>query len=449
MKLKIADGREVPNPEDLAMLQALYSRSPASVDEHLKKVDAKGSESFMSQYYVGYGHASIGDCGTTTLFIENVTMLQAKAIQQWPLYSGQEASTRYMDFANAEFVNPSGTPEGEEIQEAWRAFYLKAGAPLINHLRTVHPRNEGEDEAIYEKALKARSFDVLRAFLPAGAKTNLSWHTNLRQAADHLNWLMCHPFVGVRELALQIRQGLWDRYPNSFRMEDESEEVQQWRERVLHRIINFPVDAPDVYSLPSPGIEDLISHDMTNEDSIFRNRPLRAGLPHAVSGYGLMRSGFALDFGSYRDIQRHRRGDIRVPVLTTELGFEPWYLKQLPASLAQEVDDLLKTQRARIDSLMNYNRGRDGMPTASQAISAQDYIAMGYQVTVDVAQPLDGFVYRLELRSSKSVHPTLRIQTHREIQEFQRRFPRFKLHVDMDPDHWTVRRGTQTIEERK
>ena len=46
-------------PEDMAMLQALYSRSPAGVMSHLEKLKSAGSGKFMSQYYVGYGHASI------------------------------------------------------------------------------------------------------------------------------------------------------------------------------------------------------------------------------------------------------------------------------------------------------------------------------------------------------------------------------------------------------
>ena len=41
------------NPEDNAMLQALYSRSPKSVTEHVEKVRASGSGKFMEQFYVG------------------------------------------------------------------------------------------------------------------------------------------------------------------------------------------------------------------------------------------------------------------------------------------------------------------------------------------------------------------------------------------------------------
>jgi hypothetical protein len=50
MKIRLIDN--LP-PEDLAMLQALYSRSAASVDTHLEKVQASGSGKFMDNYVVG------------------------------------------------------------------------------------------------------------------------------------------------------------------------------------------------------------------------------------------------------------------------------------------------------------------------------------------------------------------------------------------------------------
>src|SRR3990172_488793 len=96
MKIRIVDDL---NPEDVAMLQALYSRSAESVDVHLEKVKQSGSGKFMASYYVGYGHKSIADTGSTTLFIEDVSLLAAKAVQDWPLYNGQETSTRYIDMS--------------------------------------------------------------------------------------------------------------------------------------------------------------------------------------------------------------------------------------------------------------------------------------------------------------------------------------------------------------
>src|SRR4051812_34761640 len=96
-------------PEAAAMVLALYSRDPRSVRIHLDQVERLGSEKFMSQYYVGYGHKSIGDCGSTTICGEFISMLAAKAVQDNPLYNGQEASTRYLDMANQPVLNPLGS----------------------------------------------------------------------------------------------------------------------------------------------------------------------------------------------------------------------------------------------------------------------------------------------------------------------------------------------------
>ena len=63
MKIQLIDN--LP-PEDLAMLQALYSRSAQSVSVHLDRVVAGGSSKFMKDYVAGYNHKSIADCGTTS-----------------------------------------------------------------------------------------------------------------------------------------------------------------------------------------------------------------------------------------------------------------------------------------------------------------------------------------------------------------------------------------------
>ena len=79
----ILDTGAVIGPESQAMIQALHSRSTGGVKHHLEILAKKGAENFMANFYVGYGHKSIGDCGTITLFIEGISMLAAKAIQEW------------------------------------------------------------------------------------------------------------------------------------------------------------------------------------------------------------------------------------------------------------------------------------------------------------------------------------------------------------------------------
>jgi len=80
---------------------------------------------------VGYGHKSIGDCGTTNICVENLSMLDAKSIQANELYNGQEASTRYLDMSGQRIMNPLGTETGKAIQDRWMSFYALALEGLI------------------------------------------------------------------------------------------------------------------------------------------------------------------------------------------------------------------------------------------------------------------------------------------------------------------------------
>src|SRR3989338_308482 len=144
------------SPQDTAMMQALYSRSPLSVVDHVTKVKESGSGKFMEKFYVGYGHASIADCGSTTLFIEDVSMLVAKAVQDWSLYSGQETSSRYIDLSKREIKDPVNTEDSKKILDRWMKFYTESQPQVEAHLKEKYKRKPNEDEAVYDKAIKAR-----------------------------------------------------------------------------------------------------------------------------------------------------------------------------------------------------------------------------------------------------------------------------------------------------
>jgi len=202
-------------PEDSSMVQALYSRSADSVERHLEKVRQSGSARFCEKFLVNYGHKSIADCGSTTLFLEGVSLLAAKAFEDWPLYSGQETSTRYIDMSKQRIVDPLGTDRSGEILAGWMDFYTSSQDRVADTIRKRHPKLPNEDEATYERAIKARTFDSLRGFLPSGITTQFSWHTNLRQAGDHLIWLTRHPLEEVGALGTTLREMLREGYPSS------------------------------------------------------------------------------------------------------------------------------------------------------------------------------------------------------------------------------------------
>lgn len=424
------------NPEDTAMMQALYSRSAASVVEHAAKVKQSGSGKFMEKYYVGYGHASIADCGSTTIFIEGVSMLVAKAIEDWPLYSGQETSSRYIDMSKQAIVDPVGTSLSRTVLDSWMAFYTNNQTAVGEHLRIKYPRRTDEDEGVYDRAIKARTFDILRGFLPAGVTTQLSWHTNLRQAHDKLSLLHHWPLPEVKIAARDIYNLLRARYGHSFSHRINENQEKYWQ--FLGEKHAYYLEKK--YAGDFSASTNIKPAALDSYRAILTKRPAKTNLPHFLSQFGYCTFDFILDFGSFRDIHRHRHGVCRMPLLMTRFGFNRWYLEQLPPDLNYEAKKLIKEQKTAIARLKTSRE------------LAQYYIAMGFNVSCRVSYGLPASVYVIELRSDKMVHPTLRRVAHRMDEFLRRKFPALKLHSDLDPDDWSAdwrsRRGKQDIKEK-
>jgi thymidylate synthase ThyX len=417
-------------PEAEAMLQALYSRSPGSVLKHLVELAKKGAEKFMAQFYVGYGHKSIGDCGAVTIFIEGVSMLAAKAIQDWLLYSGQEVSTRYVDFAKQFFVDILGLAWTAVLLDNLRSFYLDSMEPLKQDLMLRFPKPDGEKNETYQKAIAARAFDILRGFLPAGAMTNLSWHANLRQTADKIAILRHHPLEEVRAVAEAMESALREAFPSSFshkRYETTEDYNEMWMREYYH-----------LFEAECPQFEGTVLFADENELDTYRRvlaeRPPKTELPKFLAQSASLRFRFLLDFGSFRDIQRQRAVVQRMPLLTTACGFEPWYLEELPENIRKEAVTLL-TETVKF------------LAQGIHFFEAQYYIPMGYRVQNRITGDLPAFVYLAELRATPFVHPTLQKQAHRIAAFLEEHFGEYglKVHTAKEIGRFDIKRGEQDI----
>jgi thymidylate synthase ThyX len=431
MDVFVLDGSDVPNPEDMAMIQALYSRSPQSVVIHLEKVKEKGSSAFHEKYYVGYGHKSIGDTGTVTICIEDVSMLCAKAIQDTPLYNGQEASTRYLDFSTRPMVNPAATPEGAGIQSECIGLYNRVLERIVPYFQQRFPRQEGQKEGVWKTAIAAKAFDVARGFLPAGCTTFVAWHTNLRQAHDHLSLLRHHPCLEVRMMAERVHAALLKRYPSSFghKRYDATEEYLAKSAARFAFTDGLNVSAPVNFLYSSRlDMDGLALHR-----DLLESRPTKTELHQRFRQYGDVRFCFPLDFGSYRDLQRHRSCVQEMPLVTTKHGFLPWYLEQLPEGMAPIMTILLDEVAARIAKLQISDAEK------------QYYVPMGYQNPTKITCSLPSAVYIAELRSGTTVHPTVRKVAQQMGQALKLLVPYLALHHDMSESEWDIKRGTQDI----
>jgi thymidylate synthase ThyX len=437
--ITIIDEQDVPNPEDRAMLQALYSRSPAPVAEHLKRVKKVGSGRFMGQYYLGYGHKSIGDCGYTTIFIEGISMLAAKAIQDNPLGNYQECSTRYLDFSNQPFY--ARTAEVQLLTDAWRPIYLKALPLVKNHVANVYSAEEvippgtpkEKQDAVYSKTLDAITFDIVRGLLPCGATTSVAWTTSLRKLQEHCEYLSFHPLAEVRYIATGILEEASKRYPNS--VHPVTDRTREAYDRANAGLDNYydTLSHPEWIAYPMTA-QYVGSPPAINARLASLKREKGDPWPRALQNEAWVMVQGLIDFGSYRDLQRHRNGPVSMPLVNAKHGLHPWYMDYYASvGLADEVQE--RYRAAAEDT------------TYSSEVERQYAFPMATQVSVRMNWNLGQYVYVQELRSGRTVHPTLREFLSLMRARLAGQVPNLDrlLFIDTEPNYYQSRRGTQDI----
>ncbi len=432
----VLDTGAIITPESEAMLQALHSRSVGGFKSHLQTLAEKGPKNFMQNFYVGYGHKSIGDCGSTTVFIEGVSMLAAKAIQDNPLYSGQEASTRYIDFSSQTFIDPQNplnanvarTSEGNRILEMQRKFYLDAQDPTRVSLRWEYSQGEEEKEEVYEKAINARAFDITRSLLPAGAATNLAWHTNLRQAADKILFLRHHPLPEIREISEGLEEALRKHHPNSFGHK-RYPKTEEYQDLIAEEYFYHNPKSP---SEPILDFGKIGLGELEQNRYLFDKRPARTDLPKRLAQIGTIMAQFRLDFGSFRDIQRHRALIQRMPLITPDFGFNQWYTENLPKEVIGQLPEHLK----------QINQGIEALNLSPE--EKQYFLPMGYNTSNKFTGDLPALVYMLELRAKSDVHPSLQHVAYNIQRQITNKLG-IPIYVGTDPGRFSMKRGEQDI----
>lgn len=442
-KIVILDSGAVLTAEMTSMLQALHSRSTGGIDEHLNVLAKRGADGFMKTYYVGYGHKSIGDCGMAIVFIEGVSMLAAKAIQDSQLYNGQEASTRYIPFDRQPIIDPLNTAASDAVLENWRAFYLKAVEEMKVELALRHPfevdttsaKDEDAQRKVWQNAINARAFDVCRGFLPAGVSTNLAWTTTLRQFSDRIAILRNHPLEEVREIGEKLEDAMIEVYENSF-AKKRYEETEAYLSGITRDTYYYHDAKSPEMQLVNDGVWKKGILADARYPELIKARPPKTELPKWLGAYGTATFAWTLDFGSFRDVQRHRAVVQRMPLLTSDIGFHPWYLEQLPEKLRKEAEEMIASQVKVTDALK------------SDQFIKQYYLPMGYQISCLLGGDLPALTYLVELRASSKVHPTLAFQAEAMAKLLEENFSDLglKIHLGTVAGQFDIRRGEDTIE---
>jgi thymidylate synthase ThyX len=424
----VKDGRDIGDPQVMAMIQAFYSRSPTSIEQKLAELGGKEEliRDRIKTYYVGYGDDSIGDCGYFTVFIEGVSILMAKVIQQSQLYDGQEASTRYIDFQKMGYVDPLGRPD---ILELVLNFYIETLAKLKPFIRATYPwEGDAEDKkaiTIWERACDAKAFDIARGFLTPAMKTVLSWTTSFRNARDHLNETVVYPTKEAKDVSEALYKALAEKYSSSFQA------FKNWKS---------PLDE-SYWDTPINGLMFEPSFSVTEKGRYTNNLILQYAskprqrlipLPLIVNHNIRVRMNWELDYGSVRDLLRHRNMLQYLPTLEKQADWHSWYTNWL--------------ELANIDWKAFRVKWQDKIKTLHGSVFEQQYyVPMCGMVPVNMDMHLGQAVFLLERRSSRMVHPTLRNESLKAAKQLQACYPDLYLNIDTAEGEFFVNRGKQTI----
>lgn len=461
-KILVLNGTDIGDPEVMGMLQAFYSRSPMAIEDRLRTLNGDEKElkedkirAAMKRYYVDYGHASIGDCGNATVFVEGISMLAAKVIQDDPLYNGQECSTRYLDFAKQPFLTAQGSSAEVYVQEAWRALYQAYLPQLVSWAQENYTYDVVSDRVPEDKVhetwvstCKAIAFDVARGLLPCGTSTNVAWTGTLRRLGDRCKEMAQHPLEEVRRIAKNVHAALYAKHPNSFKptldCSEDNVHSTLYSSDFLSKDGTGLSEAPVIKSSWFP--EELPADHFSGILTCVKN-----GVMHEKAAASLMYFNIygQIDFGSFRDLQRHRNGLNQLPLVGHWGSERAITLNSYYTGILKKVDSDLFSQ---VESLVHHLHGFH--------IEREDFqylLPMMTNVPTRLHWNLGQVRYVLGLRSKTSVHPTLRawVQHLRAalVGEEQRHgLPNQCLWnfcpVNTDPDYKASDRGNQTIKER-
>lgn len=320
-------GRLLP-PAIQATVLAKYSRSPLSAKELLKEVNQAKAEKFQEKYFVKWGHNSVAELATIPVCFEGISIIASKFIESWQRPGYSEKSTRYQSFSSDSFIIPPGAPHTmekfvERFYEAYDKLYPKVLDRCADKLGDVSSH-----------VIKARTFDNVRFLLPAGTGTNVATVINLRDVRDEISVLRGHPNPELREIGDKLFQVVHDVSPvlvkraepdkfhlpirsiGAYELHDPSD--PRWKVRV-HKPFLLP--SPELTQKSfEVHVADFHGMSWSTFCKHMETRPQKAAVPDVFKTVGVTFE-IIMDYGAFRDLQRHRRCEQYVEPLTPNYGY--------------------------------------------------------------------------------------------------------------------------------
>jgi thymidylate synthase ThyX len=441
-------------------LFARYSRSPKSLrrlflDEFLDQVQSgevgqavgtRRAEQLYNKVFFEYGDDSVAQLGGVHLACEHVSNILTKLLEWGRLMAYLEQSTRYVPYTGRpggrwKYHVPAeldGSPlRAEYIAVLDRAFetYTAWLESMQAYFSELHPQEAGDSAALYKRAIRAKALDSVRGLLPAATRANVGIYGTGQAYEALLLRLRANPLAEARAYAdlmltelrkvipaflqrvdLPDRGGRWSDYLARTR-----QEVGRLAGELLGETAPSPqpevsltdfdpegeikVVAAALYSssrLPDRQLME-IARGMSAEEraKVLRayageraNRRHRPGRAFERASY---RFDLLVDYGAFRDLQRHRILTLEWQQLSPDHGYKV-------AGAIEEAGGLDDWKRVMDESARLHGR----LCEAGFGLVAPYAIPMAYRVRFFMEMNAREAMHVIELRTQSQGHASYR-----------------------------------------
>jgi thymidylate synthase ThyX len=404
------------------------------------------AEELYDRVFYEYGDDSVAQLGGVHLACEQASNLLTKVLEWGRLMAYLEQSTRYIAYDSRlsgryRYYRPPevlSAPVGARyVGQMDRLFdtYAELIPRLQDFFREQIPKDEDDSDFVYRQAIRAKAFDSLRGILPAASLSNVGIYGTGQAYEALLLRMRAHPLPEARSYAdlmltelrkvmpsflkrvdVEDRGVAWSNYLSSV-----DEQMRSTSERVLGvgvapdeaplvELVDYDPDAEvklvaamlyPYSDLPEVQIEKRVREMSIDERlAVVRayvgDRRNRRHKPGRALERPFYRFDVLVDYGAFRDLQRHRMLTIEWQRLTPGHGYT------CPAAVdaageRDEFDGAMARSAELYDDLAS-----DFPDQAGYAV------ALAYRVRFMMQLNARSALHLIELRSTPQGHPAYR-----------------------------------------
>jgi thymidylate synthase ThyX len=351
----------------------------------------------------------------------------------------------------------------EETARGLMQTYADLMGPVMEAIRARVPRREGQTEVGYQAACRARVFDILRYLLPAATHTNIGLTLNARALEHLISKMASHPLDEARACAAAMKEEAARLIPTLIKYAERSAYLVETREAMAAEtaralageapaparpvtLVRYDERAEDVLvaamlyemsalpftqvlgrveKLPPEEKTHILDEYLSDKRRGKHDQPLRA-LEHASYTFDIL-----VDFGAFRDIQRHRMATQTAQELSPAHGYST------PPEIAvwghQEVYDQWMRRAEEAYRVLAADRPRE----------AQYVLPLAFRKRVLFTWNLRELHHFVSLRSAAQGHVSYRTIAQEVYRELERVHPLLARYIRVDlKDYELGRLGT-------